>query len=40
MQLGEEIAQRAAFGQALVELGAKNPNMLVLDADVGPSTQT
>lgn len=40
MQLGEEIAQRLAFGQALVELGAEKPNMLVLDADVGPSTQT
>lgn len=40
MELGEEIAQRTAFGQALVALGAKIPNMLVLDADVGPSTQT
>jgi transketolase len=40
MKLGEEIAQRTAFGQALVELGAERPTMLVLDADVGPSTQT
>ncbi|HOO02333.1 MAG TPA: transketolase C-terminal domain-containing protein [Rectinema sp.] len=40
MKLGEEIAQRLAFGQALVELGEEKPNMLVLDADVGPSTQT
>lgn len=40
MRLGEEIAQRVAFGQALVELGATNEKLLVLDADVGPSTQT
>jgi len=40
MKKGEQIAQRTAFGNALVELGAEQPNMLVLDSDVGPSTQT
>lgn len=40
MRLGEEIAQRTVFGQTLVELGGTNDRMVVLDADVGPSTQT
>ncbi|MGO8695758.1 MAG: transketolase family protein [Rectinemataceae bacterium] len=40
MRIGEEMAQRAAFGQALVELGATHDRMLVMDADVSPSTQT
>lgn len=31
---------REAFGKKLVELGAKNPNIVVLDADVACSTQT
>jgi transketolase len=31
---------REAFGKALVELGAKYPNLVVLDADVSCSTQT
>lgn len=31
---------REAFGKELVELGAKHPNMVVLDADVSCSTQT
>jgi transketolase len=33
-------AQRMAFGEALVELGAKCPELVVLDADVSSSTQT
>ena len=40
MKQGEMIAPRLAFGQALVELGQMNPNVLVLDADVGTSTQS
>jgi len=40
MKLGEEIAPRTAFGQALVELGESEERLLVLDADVGTSTQT
>ena len=31
---------REAFGKKLVELGAKNPDIVVLDADVACSTQT
>lgn len=31
---------REAFGKKLVELGTKNPNIVVLDADVACSTQT
>lgn len=31
---------RAAFGEALIELGAKNPNIVALDADLSCSTQT
>src|SRR5215469_10755295 len=31
-------ATREAYGQALAELGAKNPNVIVLDADLAKST--
>jgi len=34
------IAPRKAFGEALVELGATHPELLVLDADVGSSTMS
>lgn len=34
------VAQRAAVGQKLVELGAENPKLVVLDPDVCASTQT
>lgn len=40
MQLGEMIAPRAAFGDALVELGKVNHEVVVFDSDVGESTQT
>ena len=33
-------ASRAAFGDFLVEFGAKDPRMVVLDADLSKSTQT
>jgi len=33
-------ATREAFGKALVELGATNPNVVVLDADLSKSTYT
>lgn len=36
----EMIAQRTAFGRALCELGEEFGNLVVLDPDVGPSTQT
>jgi transketolase len=37
--LGPALAGREAFGQALLELGRENPNLVVLDADVGSSTR-
>ena len=37
---GDLIAPRRAFGEALVELGARNPKVVVLDSDVATSTQT
>jgi transketolase len=40
MKLGEMIEQRAAFGEALLELGAANPAVIVFDADVATSTNT
>lgn len=39
-QIGEKIATRKAFGQALAELVKQNPNLIVLDADVKNSTFT
>ena len=33
-------ATRDAYGKALVELGEKNPNVLVLDADLAAATKT
>ena len=38
--MAEKIATRASYGKALVELGAENPDMVVLDADLSGSTQT
>ncbi|HOX37353.1 MAG TPA: transketolase family protein [Candidatus Brocadiia bacterium] len=40
MKIGDMIAPRKAFGDALVELGRINPGVVVLDADVGTSTQS
>lgn len=34
------LATREAFGQALVELGRRNPNVVALDADLSKSTYT
>lgn len=36
----QKIATRAAYGEALVELGAENPRIVVLDADLSKSTMT
>ncbi len=36
----EEMATREAYGKALVELGRKNPSIVVLDADLSKSTKT
>lgn len=39
-KLGDMAATREAYGKALKELGDKNPNVVVLDADLSGSTQT
>lgn len=36
----EKQATRQAYGQALVEMGAENPNLVVMDADLSKSTMT
>ncbi|HBM79561.1 MAG TPA: transketolase [Clostridiaceae bacterium] len=38
--MAEKIATREAYGKALVELGEKNKNIVVLDADLSKSTKT
>ena len=38
--MGQLASTREAFGKALVELGYRNPNLVVLDADLAKSTQT
>lgn len=38
--MSEKIATRAAYGKALVELGAMNDKVVVLDADLAGSTMT
>jgi len=38
--MGQELAPREAYGKTLVELGRENPNIVVLDADLSPSTMT
>ncbi|UCD59318.1 MAG: transketolase family protein [Candidatus Hydrogenedentota bacterium] len=38
--MGEKIATREAYGNALVRLGEKHPDIVVLDADLAKSTKT
>jgi transketolase len=38
--LTEEIAPREVYGKTLVDLGRENPDIVVLDADLSPSTMT
>jgi transketolase len=38
--MGEKIATRDAYGKALAKLGAQNPKVVVLDADLSKSTKT
>jgi transketolase len=38
--VAEEIALREVYGRTLVELGQENPDIVVLDADLKPSTMT
>jgi len=39
-KIGDMVATREAYGQALLDLGAVNPEVVVLDADLSGSTQT
>ena len=36
----KKIATRESYGNALAELGAQNPNIVVLDADLAGATKT
>ncbi|MDE7015820.1 MAG: transketolase family protein, partial [Kineothrix sp.] len=36
----KKIATRESYGNALVEVGAENPNVVVLDADLAAATKT
>lgn len=38
--MADKIATRESYGNALVELGAKNPDVVVLDADLAAATKT
>lgn len=38
--MADKASTRQAYGNALVELGRTNPNIVVLDADLSPSTMT
>lgn len=38
--MGDRIATREAYGNALIKLGETNPNVVVLDADLSKSTKT
>jgi len=40
MVMGLNMATRQAYGQALLELGAKHQNLVVMDADLSKSTMT
>jgi len=40
MKIGDNIAPRQAFGQALADLGNQNPDVVVLDGEVSNSTMT
>lgn len=38
--MGKDIATRNAYGEVLIEIGKKNPRVVVLDADLSASTKT
>lgn len=40
MVMADKISTRSAYGDALVELGRKNPDIIVMDADLSKSTMT
>ena len=36
----KKVATRESYGNALVEIGKENPNLVVLDADLAAATKT
>ena len=38
--MGDKVATRQAYGEVLAALGAEDPNIVVLDADLSGSTMT
>lgn len=40
MNFDQKIATRQSFGEALLELGKQNSNIVVLDADLSTATKT
>ena len=40
MDINKKIATRQSYGEALVELGKENKNVVVLDADLSSATKT
>ena len=38
--MADKMATRKAYGETLVELGAENPDLVVMDADLSKSTMT
>ena len=40
MTISAEMSTREAYGKTLVEIGKEDPNIVVLDADLAPSTMT
>ena len=36
----KKIATRESYGNALIEIGKENPNLVVLDADLAAATKT
>ena len=38
--MADKIATRQSYGEALVELGASHPELVVMDADLSGSTKT
>ena len=40
MDINKNVATRESYGEALVALGKKNKNIVVLDADLASATKT
>ena len=40
MRALKKVAARAGFGEEILKLGKENPDILVIDADIGKSCKT